>query len=145
MFEVKYNTNVPEQDHHEFIYSKGHKVPKHDNGLRYAYLDGNGFLHCTKWEDFASKYGGGVYAVTDEIDCEGGLPAVDGKTYEVWGADDCTVKLSNDSDEKFHTKREETKNKVVVPHNDKTKTAALEVLREMYLAIKAKRDEIGEA
>lgn len=144
MFNVNYNPNVPEIDHHEFIYLKGKKIPKHDNGLRYPYIDKYGLFHVTKWEDDASKYGKGVYAVTDELSCKDGFPVIDGVTYKIWGADEYAVKLSNDSDERYHTKTEQSNNKVVVPHNDKTKMAACEIIRKMYLALEAKRAEIED-
>lgn len=144
MFEVKYNPNMPEQDHHNFIYSKGHKIPKHDNGLRYPYIDESGLLHVSKWEDEASQYGCGVYAVTDEIEAKDGLPAIDGKKYTVWGACKYSVYLSSNKTEKFHTKREPISNGVIVPHNDEKKTADLEILRQIYTALEEKKKEIGE-
>ena len=58
MRELKVDFNVPEIDHHEFYYVEGKKIPKPDSGIRYMYIDRGGLLHCSKWEDDASEYGG---------------------------------------------------------------------------------------
>lgn len=142
MFEVKYNPNVPKQDHHEFIYDKGQKIPKPEPKVCFAYIDKGDFFHATIWEDDASKYGEGVYAVTDEIKCDDGFPIVNGKKYKVCGADEYSVKLSKDGDERFHVKEEQVGNKIIVPHGDEQKMADLDVIREMYLKIEAKKAEV---
>ena len=144
MFEVKYDANVPEQDHHEFIYTRdGHKIPKHDNGIRYVYIDKAGLFHATKWEDDASKYGKGIYAVTDEVGCDDGFPIVNGKFYKVWGATEYAVYLSKRKEEPFHVKEEKVGNKVIVPHNDKKKMADLEIIRKMYIALEEMKKSVG--
>ena len=142
MFEVKYNPYVPEQDHHDFIYKDGKKIPKADTGLRYAYLDEAGLFHASKWEDEASEYGKGVYAVTDEIDCDGGFPIVNKKVYKVWGATEYAVYLGKEKKEPYHVKEEQVGNKIIVPHGDDQKLEALDVIREMYLKIEAKKEEV---
>lgn len=142
MIKVKYNPNVPEQDHHEFTYEDGHKFPKHDNGLRYAYIDKHGLFHVSKWEDDASKYGAGVYAVTDEMKCKNGLPYINGETYKVWGADECSVKLSSKGEERFYIKNKVNDNKVVVTSKGPRKMAAYSAIHNIYIMIKAKSKEI---
>lgn len=143
MFELKYNPNVPEQDHHDFIYKDGKKIPKEDNGLRYVYLDHAGLFHASKWEDEASEYGKGVYAVTDELDSKNGVPVVNGKAYDVWGATEYAVYLGKAKSEPFHVKTEKVGNKVIVPHNDKKKMADLEIIRKMYLALEEEKKRVG--
>ncbi len=143
MFEVKYNPNVPEQDHHEFIYKDGKKIPKVDTGLRYVYLDKAGLFHASKWEDEASEYGKGVYAVTNEVDCDDGFPIVNKKIYKVWGATEYAVYLGKAKSEPFHVKEEKVGNKVIVPHNDKKKMADLEIIRKMYLALEEMKKSVG--
>lgn len=143
MFEVKYNPNVPEQDHHDFIYKDGKKIPKVDTGLRYVYLDKAGLFHASKWEDEASEYGKGVYAVTDEVDYDDGFPVVNKKIYKVWGATEYAVYLSKRKEEPFHVKEEKVGNKVIVPHNDKKKMADLEIIRKMYLALEEMKKSVG--
>lgn len=140
MFEILKN-NVEKIDHHDYEYKDGKKIPKADNGIRYVYIDKAGLFHATKWEDDASKYGMGVYAKTDEVGAKGGFPVIKGKTYKVWGADKFAVKLSKDSDVRFHVKKEQIGNTVIAPRNDKEKTAALNVIREMYIMLEAARDK----
>ena len=140
MFEIL-KKNVEKIDHHEYEYKDGKKILKEECGIRYAYIDKAGLFHATKWEDDASKYGMGVYAKTDEIGSKGGFPVVKGKVYKVWGADKFAVRLSKDSNERFHVKKEQLGNTVIVPHNDKEKTSALNVIREMYIMLEAAREK----
>ena len=85
MFEVKCNSNVPEQDHHKFTYKEGKKNPIPDDGVCFLYIDKAGLLHASEWEDEASEYGNGKYAVTDECKADDGFPIINGVKVEVWG------------------------------------------------------------
>ena len=87
MYEVKCNRIPLKDSHHDFIYSEGLKIPKVDNGLRYVYIDKTGILKVTKYEDWASHYGGGVYALTtkEELDSKNGYPLLRGTMYKVYG------------------------------------------------------------
>lgn len=126
---------LPEKSgHHDFDYKDGHKKEKQKDNFVYDFRDENGLLHSSEYEDRASAAGNGVYIKTDEHQCDDGLPVVNGVTYKVWDAGKTWVKLSGDSNEKFHTKTQ-SKNggtKVVVPHNDNSKMADLEILRQIY-------------
>lgn len=127
-----------EDAHHDYNYDKGHKTKNEDDGVVYDYIGvDDDTLHSTEYEDMASANGGGKYLKTDEHQCDGGLPVVNGRTYTICGASKTWVKLSGDSNEKFHT-QPQSKNggtKVVVPHNDKNKMADCELLRQIYCEI----------
>lgn len=137
MFNVKYNPNVPHTDHHDFIYKEGHKIPKPDNGIRYAYLSKSGKLHTTKYEDDASKYGNGVYAETDEIGNDEGKPIVNGNSYEIWGATENGVYMTVRKDTVKHTTTAHNGNTITVPRGDKRELENLEILRQKYLILEA--------
>ncbi|GFI61618.1 hypothetical protein IMSAG049_00778 [Clostridiales bacterium] len=137
MFKKVNNPNVPEQDHHEFIYSDGRKIPKHDTGLRYAYIDKYGLFHVSRWEDDASKYGGGIYGVTDELTARNGLPAICGKAVKIYGAGTdrkgCYVLLGGKSD---GCKEYVGGNKVTVSRKHPERHIELDRIRQMYEALK---------
>lgn len=60
------NSNIPyNPKRHEYDIVDGKKVYK-EFPVRYWYLDKYGFLHVTKWEDIACKYGMGHYIKSDE-------------------------------------------------------------------------------
>lgn len=128
--------------HHDFNYDKGHKTKKKDDGVVYDY---NGveddILHSTEYEDVASANGGGKYLKTDEHQCKDGLPMINGRTYTICGAGKTWVKLSGDSNEKFHTQPQSKSGgtKVIVPHNDKIKMSDCELLRQIYREIESIR------
>ena len=135
MRELKVDFNVPEIDHHEFYYVEGKKIPKPDRG---------GLLHCSKWEDDASEYGGGVYMAVDDIESANGVPEIDGNTYYIWDAGSNWVKTAKNTKEKFYTKTKEGANKVVTHPNSREKAEACEVLRQIYLNIEDRLKEIAD-
>ena len=144
MRELKVDFNVPEIDHHEFYYVEGKKIPKPDSGIRYMYIDRGGHLHCSKWEDDASEYGGGVYMAVDDIESANGVPEIDGNTYYIWDAGSNWVKTAKNTKEKFYTKTKEGANKVVTHPNSREKAEACEVLRQIYLDIEDRLKEIAD-
>ena len=144
MRELKVDFNVPEIDHHEFYYVEGKKIPKPDSGIRYMYIDRGGLLHCSKWEDDASEYGGGVYMAVDDIESANGVPEIDGNTYYIWDAGSNWVKTAKNTKEKFYTKTKEGANKVVTHPNSREKAEASEVLRQIYLDIEDRLKEIAD-
>lgn len=144
MRELKVDFNVPEIDHHEFYYVEGKKIPKPDSGIRYMYIDRGGLLHCSKWEDDASEYGGGVYMDVDDIESANGVPEIDGNTYYIWDAGSNWVKTAKNTKEKFYTKTKEGANKVVTHPNSREKAEACEVLRQIYLDIEDRLKEIAD-
>lgn len=144
MRELKVDFNVPEIDHHEFYYVEGKKIPKPDSGIRYMYIDRGGLLHCSKWEDDASEYGGGVYMAVDDIESANGVPEIDGNTYYIWDAGSNWVKTAKNTKEKFYTKTKEGANKVVIHPNSREKAEACEVLRQIYLDIEDRLKEIAD-
>lgn len=119
---------------------EGKKIPKPDNGIRYAYIDDSGLLHVTRWEDDASLYGNGVYMALDDIDGRNGLPEIEGRAYRVWGAGKNWVRISKKTREKFYTKAKDGASKVVV-NKDEDKKEAYEILRQIYVEIEEKLDE----
>lgn len=144
MRELKVDFNVPEIDHHEFYYVEDKKIPKPDSGIRYMYIDRGGLLHCSKWEDDASEYGGGVYMAVDDIESANGVPEIDGNTYYIWDAGSNWVKTAKNTKEKFYTKTKEGANKVVTHPNSREKAEACEVLRQIYLDIEDRLKEIAD-
>lgn len=144
MRELKVDFNVPEIDHHEFYYVEGKKIPKPDSGIRYMYIDRGGLLHCSKWEDDASEYGGGVYMAVDDIESANGVPEIDGNTYYIWDAGSNWVKTAKNTKEKFYTKTKEGANKVVTHPNSREKAETCEVLRQIYLDIEDRLKEIAD-
>lgn len=144
MRELKVDFNVPEIDHHEFYYVEGKKIPKPDSGIRYMYIDRGGLLHCSKWKDDASEYGGGVYMAVDDIESANGVPEIDGNTYYIWDAGSNWVKTAKNTKEKFYTKTKEGANKVVTHPNSREKAEACEVLRQIYLDIEDRLKEIAD-
>ena len=144
MRELKVDFNVPEIDHHEIYYVEGKKIPKPDSGIRYMYIDRGGLLHCSKWEDDASEYGGGVYMAVDDIESANGVPEIDGNTYYIWDAGSNWVKTAKNTKEKFYTKTKEGANKVVTHPNSREKAEACEVLRQIYLNIEDRLKEIAD-
>ena len=144
MRELKVDFNVPEIDHHEFYYVEGKKIPKPDSGIRYMYIDRGGLLHCSKWEDDASEYGGGVYMAVDDIESANGVPEIDGNTYYIWDAGSNWVKTAKNTKEKFYTKTKEGANKVVTHPNSRETAEACEVLRQIYLDIEDRLKEIAD-
>ena len=144
MRKIIVNHNVPEMDHHEFIYKEGKKIPKPDDGVVYAYIDEHGLLHATEWMDDASQYGNGVFMETDEIGNDHGVPTVNGKAYRIWGAGSNYVKISSETREKFYTKVREGAKKIVTHPNSEDKAEAYEILRQIYNAIEDAIDEEAE-
>lgn len=147
MREIKVDFNVPEQDHHEFYYKEGKKIPIPDDGVRYMYIDRGGLLHCTKWEDDASQYGGGVYMAVDSAEGIGGkngVPEIDGETYYIWDAGSNWVRTGKDTREKFYTKAKEGAKKVVTHPNSEAKAEACEILRQIYNDIEDRLREVSE-
>lgn len=120
MFEVKCNRIPLKDSHHDFIYSEGLKIPKVDNGLRYTYIDKTGMLKVTKYEDKASFYGGGVYAITtkEEVDSIGGKPLVRGSVYEIFGIfeDNTGVGVYSVNQEKHYCKMNNDKTFIKYPN-----------------------------
>lgn len=131
------NPNVPTQDHHDFIYSDGRKIPKHDNGLRYAYIDQYGLFHVSRWEDDASKYGGGNYIVTDELTAKNGFPEACGKAVKIYGAGTDNkgsyVLIGGKSE---GCKEYVGGNKVTVSRKHPERHKELDKIRQMYQALK---------
>ncbi len=144
MRELKVNFNVPEMDHHEFYYVEGKKMPKPDNGIRYMYIDRGGLLHCSKWEDDASEYGGGVYMAVDDIGSANGVPEIGGDTYYIWDAGSNWVRTAKNTREKFYTKVKEGSNKIVTHPNSSKKVEACEILRQIYIDIQDRLEEVAE-
>lgn len=144
MRDIKVDFNVPEMDHHEFYYVDGKKVPKPDSGIRYMYIDRGGLLHCSKWEDDASEYGGGVYMAVDDIESDGGVPKIGGETYYIWDAGNSWVKTAKNTKEKFYTKVKEGAKKIVTHPNSEDKAEACEILRQIYVDIQDRLREVSE-
>lgn len=63
-------------------------------GEKAAYLDKYGILHATDKAETLANYAVGKSLVTDEIDCEGGFPVIDGVKVKVYGAGKDYVYLS---------------------------------------------------
>lgn len=124
--------------HHNFKYDKGHKTKKKDDGVVFDFIGVDDYkLHSTEYEDIASANGGGKYLKTDEHQCDGGYPVVNGRKYTICDAGKTWVKLSGDSNGKFHTKPQSKNGGTVitVPHNDKIKMSECELLRKIYCEI----------
>jgi len=139
MRELIYKEMEQADAHHNYAYEKGKKIRKQDDGLVFDYIGVNDDnLHSTEHEDIASANGGGVYIKTDEHTCDGGYPVVNGRQYKVRDASKTWVKLSEDSNEKYHTKAQSKKGgtEIIVPHNDKNKMSDLELLRQIYAELK---------
>lgn len=142
MRELRVNFDVPRQDHHEYHYVEGKKIPREDDGIRYMYIDRGGLLHCSRWEDDASEYGGGVYMAVDDIEGRGGVPEIDGETYNIWDAGSNWVKTAKNTKEKFYTRIKEGAKKIVTHPNSKDKAEACEILRQIYLEIEDRLEEV---
>lgn len=141
MIEIRANKNISKQNHHEFEYKNGKKILKEDNGIRFAYIDKYGLFHVTKWEDEASEFGDGIYAVTDQMECKDGLPLINGKTYKVWGADDCSVKLSSKGKSRFYVNNDINNKNVIISRKNQNEKEAYNLIREIYIMIELNANE----
>lgn len=135
---TKFNIATVQKDgHHMFTYEKGKKTPIPDDGVVFLYLDGYGLMHATQYADVAGSKTG-TFLMTDEIEEQGGLPCINGKTYTIWGATDTYVYQTANKREgaeshfKEETKKTAKGNSVFVPHGDKKELAALELLADLY-------------
>ena len=138
------NYNVPDIDHHNFYYVEGKKIPKPETNIVYAYIDKGGMLHATEWMDDASQYGNGVFLETDEIGNDHGLPTVNGNAYNIWDAGSNWVKTAKNTKEKFYTSADEGGAKIVTHPGKDDKQAECEILRQIYLQIRAVLEDEAE-
>lgn len=130
----KFNISTVQKDaHHNFIYKDGKKTPIPESKVVFLYLDGYGLMHATKWTDIAGSKTG-TFLMTDEVGEQGGLPAINGKTYTIWGATDTYVYMTANKrpGAESHFEEEHKENSVTVPRGKKEKLAGLELLSSLY-------------
>ena len=135
---VKFSIQTVQKDgHHRYVIVNKKKIPLLDDGVVYLYKDKYGLLHATDWTDVAGSKTG-EFIMTNEVQEQGGLPAIGGEPFTVWGATETYLYLTANKkkDARKHFKEETVKEdgeiKTIVPRGDKQELAKLELLAGLY-------------